>query len=471
MSLHSWSTARGWMLSSKSGCFRQWSWCFQLRWLLLLGVAVLGTRGAKAANDIVLRTSLRPDGAVLVGQRITWQIDVLGKDGWASVKRKPKIEISGAIVFWPDVQATRINDTIQGASYSGTRIEVWIYPQRSGNIIVPPVKWYAINTVYGAVEQESKKTLQSDAMTIKVAPQVSNSEDSSAFGQIVTDRFGLTQNWSKTPDTIKVGDAIRREVERTADGLPSVLLAPLRFDGQTGVKVIADEPESSNMQNRGELQSRRVDRVTYLFQTPGEYVLPAIECEWFDLNTRTQKTEIAEGKRILVVNAPIEDAGDVAAAQVKGRGGAAGLWLAVSLVFVALVAGFVWFGKAVMPRLRRYVQALFASRAETEAAYFNRFRQACNRGVPIEVLSTLFAWSSRVVPFGQSLHTWLDRLDASNTVVLLNDLECAVNDGAANWGCARQFATEFAGVRRKAIHYTSHRIWQSAADNALPPLR
>ena len=88
---------------------------------------------ASGAGDVVLRTAVEPAEA-WVGQRVVLQIDVLGEDGWAQISRFGDMDLPGAYLVRTDSQGARLQDTIDGVSYTGQRYEVSIYPQLAGVI-------------------------------------------------------------------------------------------------------------------------------------------------------------------------------------------------------------------------------------------------------------------------------------------------------------------------------------------------
>ena len=98
--------------------------------VLTLASSVLGAEG------IVLRTAVTPT-EVWVGQRASLNIDVLGKDGWAQIKTIRDFEIPGAYVMRTQSQGIRLQETIDGESYTGQRYQFSIYPQRGGTIAIP----------------------------------------------------------------------------------------------------------------------------------------------------------------------------------------------------------------------------------------------------------------------------------------------------------------------------------------------
>ena len=115
----------------------------------LLMLASLFTPVAYSAGDIVLRAATEPAEA-WVGQRVVLQVDVLGEGGWAQITRFGEVDIPGAYLIRTDSQGTRLQETIDGVSYTGQRYEVSVYPQKAGTIEVPPVPVEVTIKTWGA---------------------------------------------------------------------------------------------------------------------------------------------------------------------------------------------------------------------------------------------------------------------------------------------------------------------------------
>ena len=92
-----------------------------------------------ADEGVVLRASIEPKAGIWVGQQVRLLIDVLGRDGWAQIRKFHPFEVSGASVLQVESQGTRLTDTVSGATWTGQHYEWLVFPQRAGAIAIPPI--------------------------------------------------------------------------------------------------------------------------------------------------------------------------------------------------------------------------------------------------------------------------------------------------------------------------------------------
>ncbi len=93
---------------------------------------------ARAAEDIILRTTVTPEEA-WVGQKVVLHVDVLAKDGWAQIRKVADAEVDGVYLLRLESQGTRLSETIEGDSYTGQRYEFMLFAQRDGTLTVPSI--------------------------------------------------------------------------------------------------------------------------------------------------------------------------------------------------------------------------------------------------------------------------------------------------------------------------------------------
>ena len=85
--------------------------------LLILGLCLVLTPSLSTADEgVVLRASIDPKEGIWVGQQVRLLIDVLGRDGWAQIRKFHSFEVPGAIVLQVDSQGTRLTDPVSGAT-------------------------------------------------------------------------------------------------------------------------------------------------------------------------------------------------------------------------------------------------------------------------------------------------------------------------------------------------------------------
>ena len=119
--------------------------------LLLLALSSVSGEKSYGAENIILRAAATPENG-WVGQKILLQVDVLAKDGWAQLKKVGDIEVSGAYLLRLESQGTRLNETVDGNTYTGQRYEFMLFTQREGRLTIGPVPVDVEVTVWGGGE-------------------------------------------------------------------------------------------------------------------------------------------------------------------------------------------------------------------------------------------------------------------------------------------------------------------------------
>jgi len=267
------------------------------RTTVFLLLALLWTAAAMA-QDVVVRTSLDPSGRVMVGQEVRLFVDVLFPGEMPHPPRVAAPRIAGAQVFRFESQATNVRERIGGADHAGQRFEFEVYPRRAGTLAVPPV---AVTLLDPAGDPAG--TRQGSGLSMQAF--VPRGLDPA--GPIVVSRsVTLHEEWQPASlGKLHVGDALTRQVTRTAAGVPGLALADLTFAAPEGIRTYADVPDIHDRIERDEVTGTRTDRVTYLLERAGRFVIPAASQPWWDLDGQSPRTLPLPARTVDVVAAPV----------------------------------------------------------------------------------------------------------------------------------------------------------------------
>ncbi|MCK6623374.1 MAG: BatD family protein [Calditrichaceae bacterium] len=370
-------------------------------WLLLLAGPVLAQGGP------FVRAEIQTGKVVIVGQPVILSVQVYVPNWFTAAPEFPEISVSNAIVT-PPGNSTNLNERIGGQSYAGIQREYTIYPRIPGEYQVDP---FAIGVRY-ALENAQPSPLT----TVKVAAmRFSAMVPKEAAGLpyfISTNRLTLRQTIKPEEDTLKVGDALERSISVTVRDALSMVIPPLAFETPGGLAVYPASPTVTDKGGeRGDPHiGSRVESVTYIMQEEGDYELPAIEISWWDLSAnKLRRSTVAAVKFTVIPNPefsaefPMEKDSTVMETEAAAQG-------KNNLVYFMLAAAFVlgisyWL-------FRRYGTALHARyaaaqyrRRESEAAYFNRFRRACQRNDAPEAMNHLLLWLNKTGEFPPAAST------------------------------------------------------------------
>lgn len=352
--------------------------------LALAAFAAIATL-AEAQEDaalVTVRQSVQPAEAV-IGQRVAVIVEVLFRDDMPAPPQVVLPEIPGVQVFRFESQATTVRDRLNGAPYVGQRFEFALFARRGGAFTVPPA---VVTLLDHRREVVGSEPGQATPLTVRVPPGVDASQPVMA-----TTRLALEQRWDPEPAaTFKVGDALKRTVTRKVDDVPALAMQNLFGRTPDGVRAYVEAPEVDDRSNRGTLLGRRVDRVTYLFEKPGTFMLPAASQPWWDLGAQGLQNAEAEGARIEVMALPAAEA-------PQTRPGLMGLlpWPAYAVALGALVLA-VWAARRFGSRTQSALNSWMTWRRQSEPAKFRRLRHACRGEHPGATYAALRLWRARL---------------------------------------------------------------------------
>ncbi|WP_018970424.1 BatD family protein [Rubritalea marina] len=345
-------------------------------WLVCLG-------SLTAAEQVVVRSSVVQQEA-WQGQRVRLIIEVLGKDSWAQIPNMPVIKIPGAYVLPPSSQGVRAQETIDGASYTGQRYELSVYPQRGGTIEIPAQAVEVSMTVFGSSADPAKQQTQIPAASFKsnVPPGAQGID-----WLVSTSQFDAQQTWSSESDEFQVGDALTRSITLHAADVSGMAFKPLEYPPMQGLGIYPAEPSVDDQRDRGRLSGTRKEEVSYIFQGAGTVVIPALELQWWDVQNEKLHKIVLEGRELQI-------SGGAGASYVEQGVGvqASGGWKLALLVLVAL-AGLLWWRWQVIVA---YVSAKRARAREHEKHDFARFAEVAASGDIAGAQGALMHWLDRI---------------------------------------------------------------------------
>lgn len=346
-------------------------------WLALF-LASATTWAQDPAGKPLVRTILDPTEGIVIGQPVRLDVEVLfpGDMPYPPLVSVP--EARGAQIMRFETQAVTMRERIAGQDYVGKRFEFILFPRRGGEIAIPAPRVTLLDRSgdpAGSVEGEANRANVAVPAGIDQSGPV-----------LVAKRVGVVQSWSPDPvsASFKTGDAITRTISRQADGVPALGMAEFSFVAPEGVRVYVDPPAVDDRTNRGDVEGRRVDKVTYVFEKAGHYELPALVQPWWSLVDKQARQEDLPGVTVTVA----AGVGLVSEARPSWRPS----WLvagASTLVLLGLIA--------LLARSLATVGRKAALRFRASETYARRQLQAAARsGSPEAAYRAWTAWSERL---------------------------------------------------------------------------
>jgi hypothetical protein len=281
-----------------------------------------------------------------------------------------------------------------GELYRVVERQYALIPERGGRLEIPAVRFSGrtgsrAQTFFG--EMGRPISASSRALEIDVQEPASGEPDLPAR------RLSLLDNLSDQALEIRVGEAISREITILAEGVHADRLPELTQDVPDGLRGYADQPTRETSVERGWLQARLQQRLAMVAMQAGDYRLPAVEVDWF--NVATQQLETARLPALDVTVLP-----DPAAAAPSPPGAAEGEASdQVQVVFTAaywpwLTAGFAGLWLLTLFAWWWHSRASSSDEVEEEVNAATRYARrklsrAAARGDTAEVQDALMLWS------------------------------------------------------------------------------
>ncbi|XOZ35144.1 BatD family protein [Halomonadaceae bacterium KBTZ08] len=271
-----------------------------------------------------------------------------------------------------------------------------IVPQSAGTMIIPEQRF------------EARKQTQSGDLVPVIAtapvrriPVNPPPESFSGNVWLPAKNLELSEEWSTSPESVRAGDSIRRDIHIRAVGVAPEALPRLTIEYPESVREYPSPWKSKSRLTGDSIEGRLRKRSSLVPIEPGRITLPVIRIPWWDVEADQQREAVIEGHEMKVEPATGAETKDEGEENVKdslskmnlSRPGNTlpplWLWLAVVLASGWLITGIAWW------RNRRSNGNKAALSAE-EKANRERFRALCEhaqRG-EADTLTLLPQWAA-----------------------------------------------------------------------------
>ena len=301
-------------------------------------------------------------------------------------KRRGGAEIRGGYLLRLESQGTRLNEVIEGVSYSGQRYEYLFFAQRGGPLTIPEMAIDVEVKNWGADSGTETIRLMTPSLDLSVRQPPGTEQ---LDGLISTTEFSATQNWAPAVNSLSVGDALVREISLTAVDATGMAFNPLIPADIGGISTYLSEPTVEDSYNRGTLVGKRREKLTYVFEEPGNYALPDLSYNWWNTSAEKLETITLTGLSVEVQGAVTDQSGGVL--EEKGGFSFRSLLWVLGLV-VLLVIAFYRYRADFMGLIHSWQRAL----RESETTYFRKVKLAAQQGNGDLMMRTTLQWLDRL---------------------------------------------------------------------------
>jgi len=229
-----------------------------------------------------------------------------------------EVEVDDAVVERIG-ENTQYNTQIKGINYLVTELSYAIFPQKSGEMTIPPRALTAqvivdnprdrYSSFFNNQSRQTKRiTSKSITMDVQAAPASFSGEH-----WLPAEQVELHQTWSDDSIKVTVGEPITRTISILAKGVsPSQLPDLVNQDLGSKLKTYPDKAKLTETKQKDGVLSMREQKIAIIPSQAGSFTLPAIDVPWF--NTKTKQMEMAHLAEVkLIAIGSATDSEDVAA--------------------------------------------------------------------------------------------------------------------------------------------------------------
>ncbi|MDH5934562.1 BatD family protein [Vibrio splendidus] len=229
---------------------------------------------------------------VSVNDQVILNIEVATPRWLTGGTRIGSIEIPNVIAKQRNQLATNYTERVNGTTWSRQRWEVTLYPMTSGEFVIPTVP---VRVQVSAPDGSNVGgTLYTQSIKFEASlPSGLLDNESPWFSATEVD---TEQQWQRSSENLKVGDAITRTVTIKAKDSLSVLLPDVLNNESTQQYQAYPQPNRlDDTQDRGNYRSSRIEETVYVIQQGGEFTLPEFSFQWWDSKNQRLETVVIKG--------------------------------------------------------------------------------------------------------------------------------------------------------------------------------
>lgn len=304
-----------------------------------------------------------------------------------------------------DAQTEQLGETrtyeqvIGGVRHGVIEVRYAIFPQRSGDLVIPGQEFSATlvdrsapNTFTPFGPRPGKVTrVRSPDIPLQVRPKPADYPADAPW--LPARALTLTEAWSPEPTEVNVGDSLTRNLMLRAEGLSSTQLPALPGLVLDGLRSYVDQPRLANQGESTGVIGSREESQALVPTRAGNFEIPTLTVTWW--NTQEDRLERSElpARTLSAGAAPIAE-GVAGPGQTSSKAvfSSARLWpwqLACAVLLCTTILGFsLWW------RARRRTPAVLTPVDTPDARdLLDDLRRACQANDPHATRHALDAWA------------------------------------------------------------------------------
>jgi hypothetical protein len=212
--------------------------------------------------------------------------------GLSGIDLQP-LQVKDALVVQLDEK--QYQTKINGRAGAVVETRYALFPQQSGELIIPGML-YQISLASGQRDlwdrfygnnQSNILRLRTDEQRLNILPTPA----SVTPGEwLPANNVSLSEHWSTSIDSLKIGEPITRSITIKADGLTASQISPLNFGAIDGLTFYSDQPQSDDQKSANGVTGSRIETVAIVPTKAGHFTLPEVKVNWWDTKTNSLST-------------------------------------------------------------------------------------------------------------------------------------------------------------------------------------
>jgi hypothetical protein len=246
--------------------------------------------------------------SIFPGQQLIYQIELSAAANVSDLNGSA-LEIPGAKVeLLSQQQGQRIDN---GVARNVVILQYAVFAEQRGQLLIPPITFTGLvggrRSVFG--NQGQKVVGRTDALSIEVKAKPSDTK----APWLPAEGLTINSSWSMEPNSIKTGTPVTRTITITAQAQLASAIPPLKQIAlsKASIKSYKDKPTLDSKKTNAGFVATRIESEAIVINRAGEIELPAINVDWFNVNTEKWEQTTLPAETITVSGQAVTQASPV----------------------------------------------------------------------------------------------------------------------------------------------------------------
>ncbi len=287
---------------------------------------------------------------------------------------------------------------INGVRHGVIEVRYGIYPQHSGQLIIPAQTFSATQvdsqqaTAPAPLGPKPGKMIHvtSAEIPLEVKPKPADYPATAAW--LPARSLSMSETWNPEPDHCQVGDSLTRTLTLKAEGLSSAQLPALPATDVNGLRRYPDLPQLSNQISENGLIGSREEREALVPTRVGQVELPAVEVVWWNTHEDRLERSYLPARTLQVADNPSLAVDTPISSEPLAVSDYSTLWrwqLSTLILALTSLLGFgLWWRARTQPAILRAAQT-----GPSPRTLLDDLKRACLANDPQATRQALDAWA------------------------------------------------------------------------------